>query len=48
MAITSDHFMEKLAIDITHTARDNPKIVDTTKLVGIAHLLHDLVLRLVL
>ncbi len=43
LAITSSLFMEQLAVDITHTPKDHPDIVDPSKLVDIALALRDLV-----
>jgi aminopeptidase YwaD len=46
LAITSNHFMEQLAVDITHTPKDHPEIVDFSKLAEIALGLRDLHLAL--
>jgi len=46
LAITSDLFMEQLAVDITHTPKDHPDIVDPSKLVEIALALRDLMMDL--
>lgn len=45
LAITSERFVE-LWMEIAHTSRDRPEIVDPGKLVAAARALHDLVLRL--
>jgi aminopeptidase YwaD len=45
LAITSDRFME-LSTYVTHTPKDSPEIVDSTKLVNIALALRDLLLDL--
>jgi aminopeptidase YwaD len=45
MAITSERFLE-LFTDITHTPRDRPEIVDSSKLAAIAIALRDLALEL--
>jgi len=46
LAITSNLFMEQLAVDITHTPKDHPDIVEPSKLVDIAHALKALMLDL--
>ena len=46
LAITSNLFMEQLAVDITHTPKDHPDIVDPAKLVEIALALKNLVINL--
>lgn len=45
LAITSECLME-LMTEITHTPKDSPEIVDTTKLVQVATALQELLLRL--
>jgi aminopeptidase YwaD len=45
VAITSER-MAALWAEVAHTARDRPELVDTAKLVEIAHALHDLLLQL--
>ena len=43
VAVTSNNFMEKLSVEITHTAKDKPSIVDCRKLVEISYALNDLI-----
>jgi aminopeptidase YwaD len=45
LAITSERFMDMLK-EIVHTPKDNPEIVDTTKLVDVAIALRDLLIYL--
>jgi len=45
LAFTSTDF-GPLWAEVAHTPRDRPELVDPTKLVGLAHALHDLLLRL--
>ncbi|MEW5719094.1 MAG: M28 family peptidase [Chloroflexota bacterium] len=45
LAITSENLAELMG-EITHTPKDRPEIVDATKLVNVATVLHDLALQL--
>jgi aminopeptidase YwaD len=45
MAITSDQFKE-LSTHVTHTAKDSPELVDSSKLVAVALVLRELLLDL--
>jgi len=46
IAVTSDNFMAKLSVDITHTENDKPEIVDCRKLVEIASVLNELICKI--
>jgi aminopeptidase YwaD len=46
LAITSQFFMQEAALDITHSPKDHPRIVEPNKLTEIASALDDLHLRL--
>ncbi len=46
IAFTSDKFMAKLSVDITHTEKDKPEIVDCRKLVEIASVLNELICKI--
>jgi len=46
IAVTSNNFMEKLSVEITHTQNDKPEIVDCSKLVEISFVLNELVRKL--
>lgn len=46
LAITSQFFMQEAALDITHSPKDRPSIVEPSKLTEIASALDDLHLRL--
>ncbi len=46
IAITSNNFMEKLSVEITHTPEDKPEIVDHKKLVDISKAISDLIIKL--
>ncbi len=46
LAVTSNNFMEKLSVEITHTKADKPEIVDCKKLIDISAALNDLLQKL--